>query len=893
MLKLPAFKQYNDASVFSDDQDLARFYVIPTSPSVRVNDKGDPVFLLIKYAFSDQEREAHPEVGAGGGYLVFDAELRVPDKRREEITADLQKWVNDEWERRKNNPPPTSRTFVQDANVSDALSRPNTAASHQHFRESITMALSGAVVIPRDAAPPPVVLGEPLWKSGKVTLRAPSSPSLVIAKNNETRASMLGNNVASFSLDLTAEGATFMQRTLVETDGRGATDLTPLSVEYELTMLARLPPAHAYVKVHTQSLYHTMHELVHDFDGHGCGTDEYTTIESKLTMAMSAGMVEVRIDAGGVTDADMIRQLTQQAQASVTELLKDRFAVKVPKEDKDQGDDVASSTDDVYRLKRETEMQMFDFEQTTEIDPTTEWTIAPQATMQTFLEGRSKDVMKKFVREINLEDDFFKTLDLSVRAYASWEDGVDFVSVELLYEGRDASGQNQTKTQTLTFSASKHEPEKWNPALLSGSRKYRYRTSVGFKGRGQSEPSAWQETSSRALNISVETPGKIDVEVLPAGVDFANVFNLAVVSLRYEDRARNVPLEGFNVVLNADRNTGAWTRMIYAPWDKPYQYKVDFYLKTGAVLSTDWTAETSRKLPIVPPFVDVLDVTLLPAVDWTEVQVLGVAAKYADGPHNYFTDAQLLLKSDAEFKQWKVVLRDPSVRDWQYQVTTIYKTGGDARQTEWKTLTGDKILAVTTETAPRLKVNVTGIPVDWSQTPLVKVALRYDDAAGNVHTTNSITLKKETQVDTWSVRIADLSRRKYSYAITYYPTTGPAVTRPEQTTDDPMLVVPRYDIPRVGAQFRPDLVNFDKTPLVEVLVRYNDAQRGVRGSETLIFTSKTPQEWFMPVDDAAPRLFTYEVTWHLPDDTTISAPPVTTDRDRIPVPAYRPAPPNP
>ena len=73
MLKLPAIKSYQDLTVFQDDERFWRFYLIPTFPTVRLDAAGRPVFLLVKYALSDQSREKDPTLPRGGGYLAFDA----------------------------------------------------------------------------------------------------------------------------------------------------------------------------------------------------------------------------------------------------------------------------------------------------------------------------------------------------------------------------------------------------------------------------------------------------------------------------------------------------------------------------------------------------------------------------------------------------------------------------------------------------------------------------------------------------------------------------------------------------------------------------------------------------------------------------------------------------
>jgi len=339
MLKLPAFKHFQfdtgeTATVFQDDHKFWVFYIIPGFPTVRMDPNGNPVFLLIKYAFSDESREENPELPRGGGYMVFDSELKVSADHQEAIVGDLQDWVDAEWERLKHLPDDRIRTLRMGATFIDSIG--------QHWSNSgmaggpmasvgtstdLTLRMPGTGFTPpsTSAPAPAVVIGEPLWKEGKVTMTAPASAGLVQNKVGERPASLIGNNVAAFSLDLTADGATFMQKTLVSPDGSGATDLTPIQVVYELTMLAKLPPARLYIKFNTAEVYHAVQELFHE---HNNCTDDYFTSENMMTAAIESGLITVKIDMGGVTDDDLEQMMMQQATSTVQQLLTERFAEK-------------------------------------------------------------------------------------------------------------------------------------------------------------------------------------------------------------------------------------------------------------------------------------------------------------------------------------------------------------------------------------------------------------------------------------------------------------------------------------------------------------------------------------------------------------------------------------
>src|SRR6478672_5242485 len=467
----------------------------------------------------------------------------VKADQRTEIEKDLQEWVNQEWERLKKLPDDRIRSLTIGATFNDTIgghwtqpgmegqprADPTTGSTM-----TLTMPGTGFKAPATSEPAPKVQIGEPLWKSGKVTKNTVSFTGLLSKKIPERAASLVGNNVAAFSIDLTPDGATFMQETLVGRDGHGATDLTPIQVAYELTMLAKLPPATMYGKFNTASLYHSVQELFHEHDN--C-SDDYFTSENMMSTAIEAGLVTVKVDMGGITDADTQQMLMQQATSTVQTLLTARFANKERKPMEEWADkDLAKDSDEVYRLKRQTEVDMTNFEQTMEINPTIEYKIAPQGTLQAFF-TKVQD-MSKFVRVVDLDDDFFKTLALKARAFAKWdEDKVSFVELEVKYEQG-----GQLKTQTFTFTAADKDPKGWDPSLIDGKRDYQYRWRVGFEGRAAGEWSKWEKETTRNLNVAVETPGKLQVDVTGVGLDFDNVVDAVLVHLRYADAARQVPM---------------------------------------------------------------------------------------------------------------------------------------------------------------------------------------------------------------------------------------------------------------------------------------------------------------------------------------------------------------
>ncbi len=891
MLKLPAFKHFQfdggaSATVFRDDAKFARFYVIPGFPSVRLDGQGNPVFLLVKYKFSDQSREEHPELPRGGGYMAFDAELRVEPEHQQKILEELQSWVNTEWERIKALPDRRMRALTMNAAFNDSIGA-HWAGSGMAGGGPMATAATGSgmtLTLPTSEAdapdvqgdPPKVELGEPLWLEGKVTMTAPQSAGLVQNSVGERPASLLGNNVAAFSVDLTPDGATFMQKTLVGDGGGGATDLTPIQVAYSLTMLAKLPKASMYIKFNTAQVYHAAQELFHEHDN--C-SDDYFTSENIMSTAINAGLVTVKIDMGGITDPDLQQMLTSQAMNGVQKLLTERFANKERKPLEEWADsDMAESSNEVYRLKRINDVDMTDFEQHVEIEPNTKYTIAPQGTLAAFF--RNQADMTAFVREVNLDDPMFKTLALKVRALARWqEDNVAAVEVEVKYEH-----DGELKTNSFTFTPTVTEPQKWDPSLVGNKRDYTWRSRVTFSGRAAGAWTRWETSTSRDLNVMVPTPGKLEVNVSGVGLDFANVVDAVVVHLRYEDRARDVPLAGQSILLTAERTSGTWSRLLFADWDKPVEYRVEYMLKNGQITRRDWakTDGPVQNLLIGRPDVDVLDIVLVPAGDWSQVIQATVDVRYTDG--NQHSDGHFQLKTVDEFKRWGVLLVNANARKFEYKLLATFKNG-DTQETAWTSLEGDQSVPLKVQGPPRLAVKVSAAVLDLPSTPLVRVDLEYPHpAVPGADTVVAFSLQDNKQVESWQVPLLPDGPKTYKQRITYFPKEGPPVERPWETSESELVVVPRYTIPMVGASFNPLLQDFAKTVALEVELRYDDDARNVHVGETLQFTAKDKQQWFVPVADDAPREYTMTITWFYGDGTQVSSTPVKLSKNAVILP---------
>ena len=77
MLTAPSIANVNGVTVWGDDTDFFKCYLTSAHPRVRLDDDGDPIFLLVQYAISDDDRIADPTLPDGAGYMNFDVTISI------------------------------------------------------------------------------------------------------------------------------------------------------------------------------------------------------------------------------------------------------------------------------------------------------------------------------------------------------------------------------------------------------------------------------------------------------------------------------------------------------------------------------------------------------------------------------------------------------------------------------------------------------------------------------------------------------------------------------------------------------------------------------------------------------------------------------------------------
>lgn len=895
MLKIPSWRNWPDLRVtaYQDDTMFWKYYLIPDYLTVRTDPKTKkPVFMLIAYAFGDQDRQENPQLPRGGGFMVMDVELRVTDGL-DQIKADLQKDTDQLWNQLK------AMADAAGQSVEGYRIRSDHKLNGRDFNNSIGVhdVLLGlgpdAPEAPPGDQPPKIIIADPTWSEGEWEISAPQAPALVTGGRKSGPLSLTGGNVAATNLELTSAGADFMVQSLVDQQGLAA-DNTPIQVLYKLKFWARVPPVAVHATADSRALYSSIQSIYHEYEGHGCDDDEISHSEQHMEAAFSSGLVKVLIDkADPDTPDEVVNAMRAEAVKTIQGMLTDKFFDKKKAPAAPAGDPtkdwIDDGVEDVYYLKSETAVDFSHFEYHEELSSVRKWPINPQGTMQTFLSGLSPDEVKQFVKRIDLDDPFFQTLQLHAAAFGiDWdEDPIDFVEVEFRYQGIDENDKRVDKSTSAIFTKDVKTFD-WDPSLIGAKREYEYRWRIGYRGHPASEWSDFTSSMTNQLAIPVLPPGKVELSILAGNIDFSATTKSVQVKLSYADPAHNVPVESTTMQLKAETTAAIpYTRWIFVPKTAQPTVSSTFFLKNDQQVDVPAVSTSDLQIMINEPRSDNrLDIRLLPVGDWSEVTQSVVSLRYADPVKDVNAEGSFIFKTADEFKTWSVYTAPGGPRAFEYQVFTSFKDGSTETK-DWTKLTGDQTVPITVKAPPTLEVTVIPSLIDFTMTPVVEVTITCDDPADGESGQHTFAITKPDVVSK-KFAIKHATKRGFTTKITYNTADGKVVEVPETPATDDKVTIQKLLIPTVGCTVMPKLVDFTETPVVTVDITYKDEAHGIADSQSLVFADPADQEWKLQIAANGKKEYTAQVTYDLADGTTVKRDPVTLDRNKIVVPKFVP-----
>jgi hypothetical protein len=188
-----------------------------------------------------------------------------------------------------------------------------------------------------------------------------------------------------------------------------------------------------------------------------------------------------------------------------------------------------------------------------------------------------------------------------------------------------------------------------------------------------------------------------------------------------------------------------------------------------------------------------------------------------------------------------------------------------------------------------MNINVTAGELSFDQIPRVQVKMGYDDAANNFHVEDSFVLSKDKTNFDWRLRLSDPTQKTYWYDVTYFLPDDRSIQMPRQTASGQNLVV------NEPWQDRLDLLVdalWDDTISHFVLqLDYTDSTNNYRYStvKRMANVNEIPLNLSIPLLDRANRNYKYQIT-ALGKDNSVHRTPSTQAADTYLLMAAAPVP---
>lgn len=738
MLTLPPYKQYDDATIYPDDNSWSTFYYIPNLPRLRYDAKGNPVFLFLKYR--EDASALKDGQSRGGGYLQFDCVLDVTDDRRKAIASDLQSDVN---------------KMAQQFGVDK---------------------------------PPPVTLAPALFTdadgTSKVSLVtfAPKADGtgMVTSIAGFGKPSLLGSNIASFALELSQRGATLLWQAC-------QMDTMPMAVGYDLKFMASIPAIKMHVWMHAGQMHRYTEQVTKDIDDSVWGDTDQTytdTVREVFSKYDFSGVTVETFSAGGAGSADtqkLANEMAQQGWGMIESQLKDAMKDKF---DPAKGSDKGAQGDFQNTFRDFFQSTSTDIDLTFSEKQTLPWPIHPQAAMTGFMTspGPNGELPKKgdLFKEINLDDDFFKLLQVRIHCNANFaDDPVYSVKVHITYGTFTADYLFTDSATTQTFQ------QFVDPNL---GRKYKYWAEVNYKNSDKTLKTPEIETDETQLVLSVVDMGYLKTDVWAGSFNW-DVVDSAQVHIRYSDDSNNVPMAEDVMLLNSGNRKATYKRTIFAPVTNPYQYMVQFFLKDGQHVQYDWKDERTSLLLVNDMFEDHLAVTFIASGGFDKISKIVVDADYEDTAHSYHSQKTFQLTQNADSQLWLTPLWKGAPTQFRYRSLVVY-TDGHSEQGDWITKTGSMTIVVGRVYADTITVQFQTDLIDWKKVKLIKATAHYVDKPNAIDATDDFVFTEpKNSAPPWVLPIKNAALKSFGYNVTFYMVDGTQVTIPDTTTSDGTIIL--------------------------------------------------------------------------------------------------------
>ncbi|HTE24171.1 hypothetical protein [Flavitalea sp.] len=713
--------EVDGVTIYTDDRSESTYYMLADSPRFRI-ENGTPVFKFIKYRNPIDRQNGK----RGGGYVFFDATFDVPKDKKDAAIDGLQQRLN-------------------------------------------------KIRANRGLPPAPVTIGEIPWTKGSAKLVMEAADGTMIEKIwSPGKPSLFGRNIATFTMELSAEGATLFEQAL---QGKGGV----VSIVYDLFTFVKLPPIKVVGHFSSEKFYSFSQTI--DTEWNVWAEDSYQeTIREQFRDSSS---YTLDFDWGAMTDQKTKDQIRDWATRTMEDNIEKKMIeaiAPVSADDRKKPDGIEDVTRNISTQK------IASFDLRFKEGVTMDWNPAPQGILPniTNLTGPDGKPLKweDYARTIDLDDPFFKMLNVTMIVNADFTN-LPIHSVEMLikYPGADPK----------EFSISKVEDRpNYQAFLVNNSFKYTYSYVVNYKGSSKTFKSKPTETEENVLTVNVDDLGYMNIAVRAGDINFEQV-NKALVTISYEDNANDIDKFEDVFTIDADHLEHSFEKLLLVPVSNPYTYQIKYFMKGGKEYSVKPREGNSRTLFIEDPFVDFKDIMIRAGGNLdTEIDNILLDLQYDEPDNNYRQNKQIELSKANPFGEWSIPIIDSKSGKVTYSGTIRYKSGL-SEDIPITTAERNSII-VGPQVEKVLKVQVLPDLLDFKRVKLAKITLHYTDTVNDIdEVIDCIFRPGATAPFEWTVNLKDKQNSKFSWEANYFLVDG-SVKRPTRVTTDELTILPELPV---------------------------------------------------------------------------------------------------
>lgn len=629
LYEAPPFYMINGVSIMPDHADPLQFYYMPLAPSFVTRKDGAlevPQLLVIKYRSATR----------AGGFADFDVHLGMSEQELEAMRAQLQ-------------------------------------------------ALAGLDALPK-LSPVPVVDGSvKLMLFGRMSGEEaddddapPTDPGFVRAMHHAAKPALYGDNRAAFSVELDERGITILDAAM-----RG--EMAPIGVVYGLDYLALRPAYHVKLKID----WDRVQDIMDTQYGHeGLFTsiqiqDTVEKLEDERVIVFEADTFVPEDEGGSITER------RDAAVARVRDMITDTFFESSidPLRQAPDGWDKAVSVIKSFSPQRVSPFGVFSYKKThysrtdskrLDVDFSERTTIKRSIYPQGHLSGLFRAFGQgldptRLVIAVDADDPWFKRRRLRVISRANFDrDPVRSMTATMRYGD---------VTQTVLLDKARPEQSvEWPSTVRDG----RMIEPVSLRFEVDLLPADAGERPNKLVSGETEVLGEAE-EIEPRdlfSLESIPILTLPTfpfdrypqvdVQLRYEDPAHGIRQDDL-VRITKDKPNSEWQRFLVGAPAAPLMAKLTYHGADHRDHDLPFAPLTKPQVDVPDPFPQRLRITVVPALNFNEVDRAFVDLVYADPANGLNVEDSIEIEKDKPPRPFLIERIDPTLNRVRYKVTILMK----------------------------------------------------------------------------------------------------------------------------------------------------------------------------------------------------------------------------